>query len=158
MSKSWDLLRKYLESLATTRGFKADLARKMGISRSQMQTYLDGERTPGLDMLDRFAEALGTQAWELIKPDAALPTPQPENPDTEALASVIAKQAARIKALEMRFEALSSVPADILAALPYFPAERWEIVRPQFLLYKEYAETGKLPELNRPEEKKKKKA
>lgn len=67
-NNSWDLLRFKLVELSKERGFKAELARKMGVAPSLIQNYVDGNRTPGLDQLDKFAAALGVQPWELIKP------------------------------------------------------------------------------------------
>lgn len=74
MNTSWDVARIKLENLAKTRGFKADLARRMGMGKSALQNYFDNNRTPGLDMIDKIAAALGVQAWELIKPSNAWPT------------------------------------------------------------------------------------
>lgn len=74
MINSWEVAKKKMESLAETRGFKADLARRLNIGPSALQNYFDGKRTPGLDQLDRFASALGIQPWELIKPGSAWPT------------------------------------------------------------------------------------
>lgn len=45
------------------------LAEAMGVSQPMVQQYLaTGKSSPGLDVLERFASALGVQAWELIKP------------------------------------------------------------------------------------------
>ncbi len=55
--------------LATKYGFQAELARKMGVSPGLIQSYVKGERTPGLDQLDKFAAALGRHPWDLIRPE-----------------------------------------------------------------------------------------
>ncbi len=76
MPNSAELFKKRIVQLASKHGFKAELARKMGVSPTAIQDYFTGERTPGLDQLDKFAEALGISPWELITPDDHKPKPK----------------------------------------------------------------------------------
>jgi transcriptional regulator with XRE-family HTH domain len=138
-----DVFRKKLATALGGYGAKSEFSRKTGISRTVLDRWLSGDNSPTLETLERAAQGLGLQSWELIKPDAALPTPQPENPDTEALASVIAKQAARIKALEIK---MGNVPEDVLDLMRFMPPNGMEQLRAQLYLYKEHKETGKFPE------------
>lgn len=40
---------------------QSDIARKMKVTRSLVSQYLSGHRCPGLDMVVRFADALGIE-------------------------------------------------------------------------------------------------
>lgn len=111
MPKSWEVLRNKLNIMATIRGFKADLARKMGIHSSLIQAYLDGTTTPGIDQIDRFAEALGLQTWELIKPDNAIATPMKKEPGNAELLAALVELQAKVQELE---QLKASSPGDPL--------------------------------------------
>lgn len=89
MIASWDIALKKMLLLAESRGFKADFARRLGVESSSIQCYFDGTRRPGLDLVDRFASALGIQPWELIKPSNAWPTTPKKLTAIEHLQEVI---------------------------------------------------------------------
>lgn len=38
---------------------QAELARRMGVARSLITKYLNGERSPGMDVVEKFYRALG---------------------------------------------------------------------------------------------------
>lgn len=46
----------------------ADVADRMGLSRPNIYSYLNGHREPGLSMLDKFAKAVEIESKELIEP------------------------------------------------------------------------------------------
>lgn len=80
MSNPGDSFRINLSALLQAKGLsQSDLGRAMGVTASMVNQYLAGKSTPGLDVLTRFATALGVQAWELIKPSGAEPTPKDSN-------------------------------------------------------------------------------
>lgn len=128
MNKSADLAIKKLKKLLEPRGAKADFCRKTGIARSLLDIYLAGGSRPGLDQIDKFAEALGIQSWELIKPDGAIPTPAQESPTVESLTKIIAEQEKRIQALESK-ETQGNVPLDLATAFAIFENKDWEHIR-----------------------------
>ncbi|WP_157606287.1 helix-turn-helix domain-containing protein [Schlesneria paludicola] len=47
------------EALEANQMSQGDLAKRLGVSRQNVSQYLCGNRVPGLDMVERFAEALG---------------------------------------------------------------------------------------------------
>lgn len=89
MTNSWETVLKKLNYLAETRGFKADLARRLGVHPSVVQNYLEGNRTPGIEFIDRFAAAVGIQPWELIKPSSSWPTSPKKLSATEHLEAAL---------------------------------------------------------------------
>lgn len=97
MSNALEQLRKRLNLFCQKRGAKAEIRAKTGFSASQLDRYISGETVPGVDQLEKIAEALGVQPWELIKPEAALPTPQPNPPTVDALLAVIKEQEKRLE-------------------------------------------------------------
>jgi transcriptional regulator with XRE-family HTH domain len=42
------------------------LAREMNVTRSVVSQYLSGRITPGLDVVEKFANALGVDPWNLV--------------------------------------------------------------------------------------------
>jgi len=46
----------------------AEVARRVGMSPPNIWQYLNGDRRPGLDVLDRFAEAVDLPTHQLIMP------------------------------------------------------------------------------------------
>lgn len=68
MNKALDAFIKRLEtSIKTNRISKIELNRKTGISRNMIDRYLKGA-IPGLDIIEKIAEALNIKPWELIQP------------------------------------------------------------------------------------------
>ena len=68
---SSSVFRDRLRALLEKRGLKGkDLAEKANVYTSQLSNYLNGKSDPSLDVMDRIASAIGTEAWELIKPPA----------------------------------------------------------------------------------------
>ena len=45
---------------------KAELGRQMGVSPQYINSYLNENKSPGLDVLERFAQSLGVEAASLI--------------------------------------------------------------------------------------------
>lgn len=52
-------VKKLTEALEAHGWTDADLAREMGVSRQFVGQYRSGNRTPGIDVAERFANALG---------------------------------------------------------------------------------------------------
>lgn len=75
MSSSSEILAKKIDAALVEWGAKAKLQRDAGISHSQLERYRDKRSDPTLATLDRLAEGMGFQPWELIKPEGASPTP-----------------------------------------------------------------------------------
>lgn len=76
MDKAADLFRKNVADRMRAAGVtQRGLAEEMGVSQPMVQQYLGGKNKPGLDVLERFAEALKTSPWELIKPPSASSLP-----------------------------------------------------------------------------------
>lgn len=100
MPKSLNLIKNRLSGYFKERGAKAEIRKKTGFSGSQLDRYISGESDLGVEQLDRLAEALGIQPWELIKPDGTMPTPAPESPALEPLLEAIRRLEARVKELE----------------------------------------------------------
>jgi transcriptional regulator with XRE-family HTH domain len=76
MSKAPEVLRKRIAALYSDFGRIAEVVRKTGLSRRVLEKWRDGESSPSIENLERLADALGVQPWELIKPDGAQPTKQ----------------------------------------------------------------------------------
>lgn len=74
MNNSAILAIEKLRKLLNPRGAKAEFCRKTGMARGLLDAYLAGNSKPGLDQIDKFAEALGVQPWDLIKPDDSIGT------------------------------------------------------------------------------------
>lgn len=68
MANSTKALVKALETALAPRGAKAEFLRKTGMSPSSLAGYLKGENAASIDQLDRIADALGVDPWELLKP------------------------------------------------------------------------------------------
>lgn len=113
MSKSAKVFQNYLKSWAEDRGFIADFARKMRVKPPIFYRYMSGETKPSLEQLDRIADALELQPWELIKPDGALPT---KAPTEEELLAMLKKRDTQIKELEKQTEAIAKLPKEIIEA------------------------------------------
>lgn len=75
MAKSREVLAKFLtrvfESKTVT---KSKLSDDTGIGRSVIAGYLNKANAASIDQLDRLAENLDKEPWELIKPPGAEPT------------------------------------------------------------------------------------
>lgn len=46
---------------------RARLAREMGVPSPYLSQYLNGRNSPGLDVIERFANALGVDPADLLK-------------------------------------------------------------------------------------------
>lgn len=57
---------KLVQAMAEAHLTNTELANKMGVSRQYVGEYLSGRRSPGLDVLERFAAALEVDPWNLI--------------------------------------------------------------------------------------------
>ena len=68
--------KRVAEALEANSMSQEDLAQKLGCSRQNVSQYICGNRVPGLDMVERFAEALGIadgkELLEEIETSAAL--------------------------------------------------------------------------------------
>lgn len=74
MSNSAKTLLDFLGRKKEERGFIATLARDSEITAPQLQKYFTGKNVPSLEVLDRIAEAMNKEAWELIRPPSKIPT------------------------------------------------------------------------------------
>ncbi len=103
----------------------ADLAK---IAKQQMQRYVAGASTPGLDVLDRIAEAVGEAPANLIGGTS-------KSALVEALEEKIAEQKELARRQEERIRELearaSTLPPDIAQALAQAPADDavWSALR-----------------------------
>lgn len=61
----------FLNDRCKERGEKARIREKTGFSGSQIDGYFTGDTGASIDQLDRLAEALEIEPWELIKPGSA---------------------------------------------------------------------------------------
>jgi transcriptional regulator with XRE-family HTH domain len=61
-------LKKAIESGQIT---KEEIKKSAGFSGSQLNRYIEGESEPGIDAVDRIADALKVKPWDLIKPPEA---------------------------------------------------------------------------------------
>lgn len=68
MGNSLKILAKKVSALTLQRGKKTEIRQKTGFSASQLDNYLNGKTSPSLDAVDRLAEAVQMDAWELICP------------------------------------------------------------------------------------------
>jgi len=57
---------KLLQALSANGISKSELARRMGTSPQYMSEYVHGRKSPGLDVLERFAFALHVEPANLI--------------------------------------------------------------------------------------------
>ena len=64
------LSQRFRESVLERLGDRnqSDLARTMGVHRVYVSRYLTGRHSPGLDVIERFADALGCDPVELLRP------------------------------------------------------------------------------------------
>lgn len=77
MDKLSKLFAKRLEAAIAAHGIsKAELSRRSGTSRAQIDRYLDGTTEPGIDHADRLARALGTNLTGLLNEGAPQPDPK----------------------------------------------------------------------------------
>lgn len=58
----------FLNDRCKERGEKARIREKTGFSGSQIEGYFTGDTGASIDQLDRLAEALEIEPWDLIKP------------------------------------------------------------------------------------------
>lgn len=63
-----DSFSKWISERVSRHGAIGEMAKHAGVSRSAIEDWRDGIRTPTLETLDRVAAALGVPAWELIWP------------------------------------------------------------------------------------------
>jgi transcriptional regulator with XRE-family HTH domain len=74
-----DIVRQFaakLKELRSTRGMtQADLAQKAGISPTYVSELENADSTPGIDLIDRLARALGVDAAELLPTKGTDPLP-----------------------------------------------------------------------------------
>lgn len=68
--------RKLFEALHAKEWSQSDLAREIGVSRQLVGDYFHGRKSPGLDVVERFAKALDVDPWNLID-DQPLRIPMP---------------------------------------------------------------------------------
>lgn len=47
---------------------RAELSRRMRVTRTRISQVLNGQRVARLDLVERVADALETPAWKLLKP------------------------------------------------------------------------------------------
>lgn len=75
MPSSAEILKSRLtEELASKKMSGRALGRDAGLTPTQANEYINGGQTPTLAVLDRIAEALHTEAWELIRPHSQIPS------------------------------------------------------------------------------------
>lgn len=74
MHKSSQALQKKLSEALSPHGSIGDFVKKTGFSRSGVEKWRDGESSPSIENLEKIAEALETDPWDLIKPANASDT------------------------------------------------------------------------------------
>lgn len=72
MSKALDLFRKrVLLFTESAHGAQKELIERAGVSKPTLYRWLQGERVPDIEQIEQIAGAMGTTAWELIRPEGA---------------------------------------------------------------------------------------
>jgi transcriptional regulator with XRE-family HTH domain len=80
-----------LKELRSTRGMtQADLAQKADISATYVSELENADSTPGIDLLDRLARALGVDAAELLPAKGADPLPALKEQAKELFGKLVA--------------------------------------------------------------------
>lgn len=102
MSKASEIFASSLNRELSGYGSIAKFCRDTGFSRNAVEAWLSGDSSPTVANLDRIAEALDLEPWELIKPEGA---------DQERAVEALGQAAAALTGL-------SPARAAILAALP----------------------------------------
>jgi len=77
MPESNEIFRHRLALRLQGHGAVADFCRKTGLSRSAVDLWLSGDRSPTLKNLDLAASALDVRPWDLIMPEGAQPEARP---------------------------------------------------------------------------------
>lgn len=99
---SENFCRKLREAAAARRITQTALAEQVGLTQSNVSDYMRGQFVPGVDMVERFAAALGVAPWNLLddQPLKYLPLPTPESATAKRSksASTPAKPAAPARA------------------------------------------------------------
>ena len=67
MLNYWDKTLQAIREATENRGV-AEFARKVGVDRKTVEAWRKGAY-PGVEMLGKIAEALGSEPWILLKPD-----------------------------------------------------------------------------------------
>lgn len=93
-----------LKAAMAARGWsQSDLATQMGVGRAYVQQYLSGLTTPGLGVVERFADALGLlHPWNILDDKPLVFADGPTQSAHEVIESkdeIIARQAAEIERL-----------------------------------------------------------
>lgn len=96
MPKSLEELRNRLSALRERHGAVAEFCRKAGFNRQTVENWLDGKSAPGMENIDRIADALGVEAWRLIMPAGEEAVPRSE---LERTADQLRKTQAALDAL-----------------------------------------------------------
>lgn len=65
-------LKRVAEAMQAQDMNQSALARKMNVTRSMVSQYLTGHRTPGLDVVERFAKALDVDPLALLSSENLL--------------------------------------------------------------------------------------
>ncbi len=115
MTNAAETLRKRLSAeIDAGKISKAELCRRTGFSKSQLDSYLSGANIPGLDAVQRAATAIGKEPWQLIGPEE--PPKPAASPTVESLLAVIQQQEKRIQELQARGKGLTDIRRDFLDA------------------------------------------
>lgn len=86
--KTRDIFMENLKRLRKAKGLSQDdFAPMVGFGLRGYQKYEQGESSPTPDILDRFAEKLECEPWELTKPEIG----RPKSPDLVAAADLLSK-------------------------------------------------------------------
>ena len=105
MGKASESFKKRIAAATGPHGALSDFCRKTGLGRNTVERWIFEGVSPTLENLERAAEGMGMQAWELIKPEDAQAT-QPRFELWEAWAM-----------LGQALEGSSRVPPKIATAL-----------------------------------------
>lgn len=57
---------KVRQAMACREINQSRLAELMGVTRAYVSQYVTGRNSPGFDVVERFADALGFEPWELL--------------------------------------------------------------------------------------------
>lgn len=109
MDKSLNLFSKNVDYYLTKKDItRSEFARKVDMSPSHISRYLNGNTEPGIGVVTRFAEALGLEPWELLKPPGATEA-RPDSGTFQRLVALL------LQADEQALKSLESVVSQLVS-------------------------------------------
>jgi transcriptional regulator with XRE-family HTH domain len=101
----------------------AEFGRRMGVSRQQAARYVNGERDWGAEWLEKAAEALGVEPWELVRGEPEPPFSL-ERPAAIELARGLCRVALHLEPTAVQTDLLAQSLIELVDILAGHPAGR----------------------------------